>query len=61
MLKESMTVTNLGYRKVYFKIYGSLNMLYCYFWDFGFSNLRMTFAKKLFGTETWNPSSFTLG
>ena len=47
-----MTVTNLGYRKVYFKIYGSLNMLYCYFWDFGFSNLRMTFAKKLFGTET---------
>ena len=26
-------------------------MLFCYFWNFDFSNLRITFSKKLFGTE----------
>ena len=29
-------------------------MLFCYFWNFDFSNLRMALAKKLFGTETSN-------
>ena len=29
-------------------------MLFCYFWNYGFCNLRMTLAKKLFGTETLN-------
>ena len=29
-------------------------MLFCYFRNFDFSNLRMTFAKKLLDTETSN-------
>ena len=32
-------------------------MAFCYYWNFEFSNLKMTFAKKkktLFGTETSN-------
>ena len=42
---------NLGYTKVYFRIYRSLKTLfYCYYYFF--SSPRMTFAKNLFGTET---------
>ena len=29
-------------------------MPFCYFWNFDFPNLRMTFAKKLLSTETSN-------
>ena len=49
-----MAVANLVSTKVCFKIYGSLKMTFCYLWNFDFANLRMTLAKKLFGTETSN-------
>ena len=29
-------------------------MPFCYFWNFDFPNIRMIFAKKLFGTENSN-------
>ena len=41
--------------KVCFRINRFLIMLFCYFWSFDFSNLRITFAKKkLFVAETSN-------
>ena len=52
--KNSVSVADLGYTKNWFRIYRSLKMQFCYFRNFDFSSLRMTFAKKIFGTETSN-------
>ena len=41
-----MAAASLGLTKVNIGISGSLKRLFCHFWDFDFSNLRMTFAKK---------------
>ena len=41
-----MRFANLGYTKVCFGIYGALKMLFCYFSNFDFANIRITFLKK---------------
>ena len=49
-----MPVRNLDLIKVCFRIYRPLKMPFCYFWNFEFSNLRMTLAKMLLCIETLN-------
>ena len=41
-----MAIENLGHAKVCFRINKSLKKSFCYFWNFDFSEFRMTFARN---------------